>query len=301
MISINELAKELLSKGYKVTPRTIKFYIERGLLPKPKKQGGYREGVRLIYQDKEEALTKLLQIFELKGRGFKLSEIAEALKKQGREEAFNRHRAYLKRFKEINEHFFFTLGNAPDGQRYKYGDSLKDFLTDPDVKNDANEVEKRGFFKTPYIYENRVVYDLDILIAPLSWIELKQKYAIEWNILEELFKKHKENFHKSVKWPNVDGVRFSEAWIGYHRQWALNFFGSHLLEYIKGIYEGFLDEWGDDDSFILDFKYRAVTLFVEDFLSGNCAFVPPPYGGSDNQGFEPFGGPLLFLKKFNLK
>jgi DNA-binding transcriptional MerR regulator len=301
MISLNDLAKEFNGRGYKLTPRAIKYYVERGLLPKPMKQGGYREGVRLIYKDKEAILDRLQQVFLLKGRGFKLEEIAKILKRQGRGKVLKQRRAYLKRFKEANGHFYFTLENAPDGKRYKYGESLKEFFPDPDIKKDADDVERRGLFKTPYMYRNRAVYDLDMLIdAPYPWIELKQKYAIEWNILEALFKKHKENYCHFVHWPNPDGIRFSEAWVGYHRQWAHNFFGLHLIEYIKGIHVRFIDEWDKDYSFILDYKYRDLALFIEDFLSGNCAFVPEPYGGPEGYGYEPYGGPALFLRKFSL-
>lgn len=298
MISINDLVKELIGKGYKIRPRTIKYYIEQGLMPEPKKQGGYREGVRLVFPDKEEALARLVKIFELKGRGFKLSEIDKFLKDQKREKAPSKHKEYLKSFIEVGGRFYQILKREPDGESQKYADSLKDILTDLEDKKDADEVEGQGFFITPYMYQNRVVYHLDMLIEPLSWIELRRKYGIKWHILQALFEKHKKNFDRDVHWPDPDGVRFSEAWIGYHRQWALNFFGSHLVEYIKGIHEGFLDEWGDDDSFILDFKYRNMDIFIKDFLSGKCAFVPPPYGGRDDQGFTPFGGPALFLKKF---
>jgi DNA-binding transcriptional MerR regulator len=301
MTSLNDLAKELKYKGYKVTPRTIKYYIEVGLLPKPTKQGGYREGVRLVYADKEAVLARLINICQFKGRGYKLAEIAEIIKKQGREEASRKHAAYLKRFKEIDGQFYFAMENAPDGKRYQYGDSLKELFSDPDSKIDVEEVERRGFFKTPYRHGSRVVYDLDIMVAPLSWIELKQTYGIEWDILERLFKKHTENYSRFVHWPNPDGVRFSDTWVGYHRQWALNFFGCHLVEYVKGISAGFLDEWDEDESLILDYKYTDIALFLEDFLLGNCVFVPPPYGAPDDQGFAPFGGPSLFLKKLALR
>jgi len=314
MVSINELVKQLINKGYKTTPRAIKYYIEQGLMPKPEKRGGYREGVRLVFPDKEEALARLFKIFELKGRGFKLSEIEEFLKDEKRKEGASKLWDYFKSFVEIDGRFYLILEKEPDGKRYKYADCLKNALIDLDRESEflhhLDEVEGRGLFVTPYMYQKKIVYDLDMMTLPLSWVELRRQYDFEWDVLEAIFKKHIHNFDRDFHWPNLDSVQYLKAWVGFHRQWALNFFGADLIEYINWIQKDFLDAWEDEDMFstrILDFKYSNINIFIEDFLSGNCAFVPSPFGGSD-WSFKPFGGshhllkplecPVLFLKKF---
>ena len=40
MMTINQLVDELAKEDYKIKPRTIKSWVEMGLLPKPKKKGG---------------------------------------------------------------------------------------------------------------------------------------------------------------------------------------------------------------------------------------------------------------------
>ena len=147
----------------------------------------------------------------------------------------------------------------------------------------ADEVEKRGLFVTPYISQKRPVYDLHNMSIPYDWIELRRDYSIEWKTLEALIKKQDENLEKYCHWPNQVGNQFSKAWCGYLRRCALNSFGGVLVHQFYCIEDGFPDDLPsvnlneghvEEYTIIYDYKYENVDSFINDFLQGNCAFVP---------------------------
>ena len=117
-ISINELTGEMIDRGYKITPRTIRHYIEKGLLPKVRKQGGYKEGVRLVFEDKEKALDTLVKIYSLKGKGYKLSDIKKEMNEERIKKLKNKTKSHFDLFIEQVGHFFVDHGDLESQHGY---------------------------------------------------------------------------------------------------------------------------------------------------------------------------------------
>jgi len=297
MISIDNLVSYLADKGYKITSRTIKYYIERDLLPVTSKTGGYREGVRLVFPDRDKVLSKILKIFELKGRGYKLSDIEHQFREDDRKRKKFEHEEFLKSFVHINGRIYKVFKQAPDGDKFKSFVNATDLLSREvcndsgvfkfcsfiDAQGDVLEIERCGLFLSPYILRNGdFFYDTRRVFEVVAWITLHREYDISWDILESLSKKHFENLDKYYHWPNADGVRFSVSYISFLKALRLNAFGSRLEGFIESLHSRI--STSDDRC---DYRYGDVDLFITDFLSDRCAFVSSPFQDSED-----------FLKKF---
>ncbi|OAQ20984.1 4Fe-4S dicluster domain-containing protein [Thermosulfurimonas dismutans] len=76
-LSIDEILKKLSFEGYKFTKRTFLYYVQLGLLPKGKRVGQKKGGVKFYYPF--WAIERLKEILHLKQQGLKLKEIQKRL------------------------------------------------------------------------------------------------------------------------------------------------------------------------------------------------------------------------------
>jgi len=76
-LSIEEILKSLALEGYEVSKRTFLYYVQLGLLPKGKRVGQKRGGVKFLYPS--WARERLKEILHFKKQGLKLKEIRERL------------------------------------------------------------------------------------------------------------------------------------------------------------------------------------------------------------------------------
>jgi len=79
MITIDELTTIMIKNGYKIKKSQIRYYIRLGLMTETKKVGGYKTGVKLYFVNEKETVERLELIFELKGKGWELSEISDKI------------------------------------------------------------------------------------------------------------------------------------------------------------------------------------------------------------------------------
>ncbi len=284
MVTIDELVGELANRGYRITHRAVKYYLDLGLLPQPDKRGGYGQGVRLVFPDKGVVLAKLLRIFELKGRGYKLSEIRHLILEEHCKEAIEKKREELKRYIKIQDRFYFVIDDL-DSSRGRYSkystNSLSSILLSPEVmemheptkfnldfvESACEELETRGLYLPTHLYQNQSAYRLAAMYEAYGCLDIRREWDIEWDLFESLLKKHSENLSKYFYWPVPDNVRISEASIGFMQRNLLNQFGIWLGGYLSAIRDGFIS-----DSF--HSRYDNVYIFIRDFLAGDCAFVP---------------------------
>ena len=297
-VTIREVVQTMVSRGYKVSERTLKYYCDLGLLPEPGKEGGYKSGVRLVFPDEDAVLSQLAKIFELKGRGFKLSEIRESFANEEAKAALQLRKRSLKQYHEINGRYYFHLDDVLGrliGDRnspYRYADSMGALLDEfikvrvpasrDFVEKCTDEVEMKGLYITPWSYKGVLVYEIDDLYRAKHWIKLKTEYSFEWETLVSLYKKHLKNMKKYFFWPEPDGVRFSELSIKWKIQNYANLLGIKIWDYVQYIRTGgVLIDLDSPGFFSWDARYESVDDFVEDFLRGHCAFVPGHDEGQD--------------------
>ncbi len=84
--TLDKIVNNLSAEGYKITKRTFQFYVQAGLLPKGSRQGQKTGGVKFYYPF--SVIETIKWIFELKSKGFNLSEIKETLLLARQEEKF---------------------------------------------------------------------------------------------------------------------------------------------------------------------------------------------------------------------
>lgn len=298
MITINELADELAAENYKVTPRMIKNWLGMGdMLPQPEKHGGYREGVRLVFPDKNKIKSRIIKICELKGRGFTLSEIKTLLRDEICKDALMKRKEQLKDYVKADGRFYRILRKpysniiVADSLRSAW-DKSEFFRLNANVLKARNwdgfdEVEQRGLYVTPYLYENQPGYSEFEMYMVHSWMKLRREHDIEWDTQERLFMRHMKKFDKYFYLPDPDNVRFSTACIGFMKRAELNQFGGYLETYIDQIRKGFVKISEGELTISWDFEYKNVDVFIKEFLAGKCAFVPCLHADSS-----------VFLKKF---
>lgn len=284
MITINELVEKLGNEGYKITPRTVKHYIDQGLLSRPWKHGGYKEGVRLVFEDEDLVLSELKEVFRLKGLGYKMSQINKAFSDRRRAKALEEKKIYLKRYIKSKGKYYFKLeesrikartwNNRREYPRYIKASNLAELINDDiykeyelsecgnleTIKKDANKVEKLGLWIPQYFYKNKPIYDNSDWFNPLRWIKLRREYDFDWSLLKQLFVKCVENEAKYFFWPEPDAVGFR---IDFSRQSLLNGSGSRIFETVLDFTDSFSNR-----------PYENVNDFINDFLSGKCAYVP---------------------------
>ena len=305
-MTIQELVERMISKGFKVTPRTIKFYIERGLLPEPTKRGGYQEGVRLIFDDPEKALERLHLIFALKGKGYKLSDIRAEIDVLRERERLEKWKSELERYVEIGSRVYYDLGPVSE-ERSLSCQRLEIVLRESGpYQHDLNscgpfelrfEASKRvqalGLYLPQYVSAGALLYDEDSLWGPSSWVLLHLEYGLDWDVLTQLFEVSKKNLDRFFYWPEPDGERFSSLSIRWDRQESENELGIPLKNYVEWMNKGF--SLGGDYPFFggvnPSFKYLNQDEFISDYISGRCAFVPA-YPSDEGDRAE------MFLKQF---
>ncbi len=306
MVTINDIVDEMTSKGYKITNRTIKYYLERNLLPQPEKQGGYREGVKLVFPDKEEVLARLYRIFELKGRGYTLSEIKKTIERERAKELAGKRSEYLQGFIERDGRFYnkssstnllipqdnleriLLSGEVPSFSR----ETEKLNKLEPIASYHFEQIEKSGAVLPIFLIGDKPAYDEFDIPPIVYWLLLRLEYDIEWDIIEALVNKHAENFDRYVFLPEPDGIRFSREFIGWHRQFKLNLLGGLFFEYLELIEDGFMSVGGFADSELTCFwgaEYETLGAMIDDFLRGKCAFVPNLFTSNQQE---------FFLKRF---
>jgi len=306
-MTIQELVEQMKSEGFKITPRTIKFYVEMALMPQPVKRGGYQEGVRLVFEEPEKAIERLRLIFALKGKGYKLSDIRAEIDRVREREKLEKQKSELQRYVEIEGRVYYDLGPVSEAhflscQRldillresgpYQYSfeacGPLEMWL------EASKQVQERGFSLPQYVSKGAFLYDETALFGPSSWIIMNLEYDLGWDTLTKLFEVSKKNLDRFFHWPDTDGERVSSLSIRWARQKAENEFGIPLKNYLEWMSEGF--SLGDDYPFFgvvnPSFRYSNREEFVSDFVSGRCAFVPM-YPDDDG----PVGAEM-FLKKF---
>jgi DNA-binding transcriptional MerR regulator len=308
---ITDIVDRLTQEGFKITPRTIKFYIERGLLPEPMKRGGYQEGVRLAYkaEDSEKIMEILYLIFSLKGRGYKLADIKSEVNKL----TVKKQAEALSRYIEIDGFFREEIQFEPHSRdqetdlfRYPYhayADSVGELLTEAllkgeelhkwgplgDIKMLFSKIEGMGLWITPYCFKGRLVYDTQWLFQVARFVDLHKAYVLPWETIQTLFRKHEENERIFLHWPECDGVRFNQAWVEFHLRRELNDFGDMLLRFLEWIYMGCPFTATETGFVCWDSVYNDTNEFLDDFLAGRCAWVP-----------SPFQDPRKFLKRFEV-
>jgi len=305
MITFEDLQKRLTQAGYKVTVRALKYWVQEGLMPEPTgKKGGYREGVRLVFEDAKDAEATALKIFEFKGRGFTLAEIKKVFEENASDKAFEKHKRYLKQFVEIDGRVYQQI--APDVANLGVYERLSASLVESGrnqfdlslcggikrIKSDAKKIEELGLCSPLYLIGNERLYDFDDLYGPSAWIKLRREYDIEWETLKLLHTKHSENVERLWFWPSPDGAWFTDAYIKWNKQGKQDCLGSYLLAYYEWMKRGFRFNAAEHIYFgmpIWCYKYATTHQLIEDFIRERCAFV---------SGVDEFDQACIFLKKF---
>ncbi len=292
MPTIREIVDDLVGEGYRITARTVKYYIDAGLIPAPDKEGGYKEGVRLVFKNGKIAKERIKRIYELKGRGYKLSEISEALIEEDKTKYFQRVANWLSIYVERDGRFFFEMIDVRE-EPCAVAESLVSLFTDPDNEKrseyaryivrrsaykidtksytDFAEVEGRGLIVPTDMINGRTAYDSSIECA-IDYIYLHHNYDLSWNTIESLHKQHIKNFDNYIPLPEADGKRFTREWIGWYRQSELNKFGKYVLEYLTKMANGFAYKPSIRLKRYWDSAYDDLDSFVSDFLESKCAF-----------------------------
>jgi DNA-binding transcriptional MerR regulator len=76
-LTVDEIINHLREDGFQITKRTFQYYVQSGILPKGVRKGAKSGGVRFYYPP--SVLENLRQIFILKSKGYKLSEIKKRI------------------------------------------------------------------------------------------------------------------------------------------------------------------------------------------------------------------------------
>jgi len=305
---IQEVVDRMTSEGFKITPRTITFYVERGLLPRPDREGGYRKGVRLAFKEEDEALVmkSLYLIFALKGKGYKLSEIKAELDRLAEEDLALKLKSNLDRYVEIDGRVYYALGHLSEHDLlsrgrldvllrvvgpYQY--SLEDCGGLDLIIETSRRVQEFGLCCPKYLSGESLLYDEDELFGPSSWVILNLEYMIDWDVLIKLFNVSISNLRRYFYWPTPNGKTSSILSIRWMQQESENQVGIVLKNYIEWLHQGF--PLGELYPFFGDlnpsFKYSNKDKFIKEFVSGKCAFVPTYPDDNVDRG-------ELFLKRF---
>jgi len=295
-IDFNELAKEMNKQGYKITPRTIKKYtFHDNLMSDTVKVGGYRKGVKNVFTDKEEAISRLRRILELRAKGYSIFQILLKFENEEAEVALRERKKDLSRYVERNGHYYYLLEKkAANSGLYYFGDSLvnicKDFIKDTKDHyvnifkslDDIDKIEKHCLFQPLYMYKENLACwhnpdTRDDFGCVDDWCALKQEFDIGWETLKDLRYRHVENLETSLYLPEIDGERFNTEIIEWKRQVEINKLGLILFRYIEDIQFGrrvFVNDARNYVSFEWDSEYRDIDSFIKDFMKRKCAFVP---------------------------
>ncbi len=313
MPTIREIVDDLVMEGYRITARTVKYYIDAGLIPIPDKEGGYKEGVRLVFKNGKVAKDRIKRIYELKGKGYKLSEISEALIEEDKTKYFHRTTEWLGNFVEREGKFFFTIES--EDERIDKVDSIASLMADPAnrargeyllnrlngspskidfMRNDFIEIEKRNLVTPINLVKNKASYEISTFSAGVDYILLHRRYDLSWDTIEALHKQNARNFDKYIALPEIDNKRFTREWLGWYRQYELNKFGIYALQYLDRMADGFARKGSTRLLRYWDSVYEDVDTFVSEFLEGKCAFL---YGLGTGPCKEESG---VFLRRIPL-
>ncbi|NPU86362.1 MAG: MerR family transcriptional regulator [Syntrophaceae bacterium] len=284
-ITIKGIVQEMTARGYKVTARTIRHYLEMGLLPEPIKKGTYLHGVSLIFPEPEEALSAISRIYELKAKGYKLADIQKTITSEKWENAIVDQRHKLSKYIEVNGKYYREMDSVED--RYMHFVDVWDAIHSkssiwsirklalPKLPREVIVgLEEKGIFQPTEIYKGKQYYDKQhyyIQLIPCIGL-VRDDFNIDF--LASLFNQHQRNLDKYVYWPEVDNIRYSIESINYMKRSMLNWFGFSLSDYL-----GFLNNVNTKRDFkryeeAIHDIYPNTEDFIDNFLKGNCAFVP---------------------------
>ncbi len=304
-ITINEIVDRMTEEGYRLTARTVKYYIEKGLLPETEKTGGYKEGVKLLFSDENLVFSKLKKIFKLKGKGYTLSEIKIDFEKDLQVVARERHIENLKKYVQVEGRYYIDLSNSnfQEDDRMIIAKNIIEFVEkwnkislyrESRIPNaDYSQIEIRSLFHPIFYFKEKLVWrEIDGTIIG-NLVELHTEYDYEWDVLEKLYMKHIENSQNYLHYPEIDNVRFTEEWLGWKRSDENQDFWGELksfLNYIRtNAFSNFRSSFDSGEASPLwDSKYDNANDFISDFLKGHCVFLR----GSDGSGMQ-------FLKRIS--
>ncbi|MBT3368608.1 MAG: MerR family transcriptional regulator [Nitrospina sp.] len=305
---IQDVVERMVSEGFKLTPRTLTFYVEQGLLPQPEKRGGYKKGVRLAFREEDaaRAIRTLYLIFSLKGKGYKLAEIKDEIDRLYQDEKALNMKSKLDRYVEINDRVYYEKGLRSEhglpsytrldevlGDEGPYRPDLSECGSLDMILEASRRVQALGLCHPLYVCKGVLIYDEGEGYAPGSWVILNLRYMINWDVLLQLFKVSVENLKKYFYWPNPSGKTCSHLSIRWMQQESENEVGLMLQHYIEWMEEGFpLGELYPNFGLVnYSFRYSSRAEFIEEFIAGKCAFVPIYPDEDGKRG-------VLFLKRF---
>jgi DNA-binding transcriptional MerR regulator len=305
MATIAEIVQKMQELGYKISTRQFRYWYELGLLPAGEKRGGFKEGVRLVFSDPEEVINRIKKICDLKGKNYRLNEIAEICKKEEREKALKLRKKHLSNYVERDGRYFYhiseiqaksadfieadtvvglieaikDIGDKNEKYLKNLGEiyALVDLLTDEAKHIDSIQLYQPRHIRNDrqYFNINKAAYDT---LLPSQF--LKETYGIEYNLQKRLIEKHRESVEKYLFFPKIDGIRFTKEWLGWKKQEAAELWPKLLQEYLwfKGknvlIKKNDYGGKGKKLTFMWDYEYKNMNELTEDYLNGKCAFVP---------------------------
>ncbi len=97
---LEDILQKLAEEGYQISKRTFLYYVQLGLLPKGKRKGQKKGGVKFYYPT--WTLERLKAILELKKKGLKLKEIQERLPKKAPSPPLPKTFSQAERLKDCN-------------------------------------------------------------------------------------------------------------------------------------------------------------------------------------------------------
>ncbi|MCX8028201.1 MAG: helix-turn-helix domain-containing protein [Thermodesulfovibrionales bacterium] len=168
-----------LQKQTNTSKRTIHFYSQRGLIPRPDSRGG-----AATYP--EEALHRLKIIKELQKRRFTLDEIYEAFKKD---------------YQKLKERFIDNIKEEPKTEQVATKEQLSSHLLSnaPNILRSAIVSEQQMFYPHEDSIIDRILEEADRKEIKEEIIrKIKVAEGIELHIDEDTFKKYKNYIKRGV-------------------------------------------------------------------------------------------------------
>lgn len=175
----NRYAISDLQKKTNTSKRTIHFYSQRGLIPRPDSRGG-----AATYP--EEALHRLKIIKELQKRRFTLDEIYEAFKKD---------------YERLKARFIDNIEEKPKNEQVATKEQLSSHLLNnaPTLLKSATLREQEMFYPHEDSIIDRILEEADKQEIKEEVIrKIKVAEGIELHIDEDTFKKYKNYIKKGV-------------------------------------------------------------------------------------------------------
>lgn len=306
-IALSDLPDELLKQhGIKTTVRIIKGMAEKGWLDPYSKAGGYRQGVRLYFDDKQRAIDGIKHIYDLRGLGYKDSEIDEVVMQIQVSRNLKEVEEYITAFvihdgkpyklntfpnRKLPYGVLFALGDVltvhPSGEKIteKYlrdaDKALRRFNISPDL---FDEIQKRELIaQVDIVNEKPFFWYSEVLEPILSYVGLNMKYGLAWDTIDAIIKRVEGHINRYIFFPEIDEKTFTDAYVRWLQRKFLNCFSCYFESYLEKIDSKFKNIDSNRYYILMDYcsRYDSVEAFVADFIDGKCAFV---FGGDLTQG-----------------